>query len=142
MHSERTLKLVLDAISATHANTAYGDTRALDQHHATTLNRFRSRSEICDRDTHEKGAGRLSYRSRLMKSSRERLFSRLFETDEYVTHERWPAYVDRWLDACIASHARITGCAPDALHTARVDSSELIFRYKVAPHMDMRMHGG
>ena len=77
-----------------------------------------------------------------MDLPRERLLSRAFEISEYITHNSWSAHVDHWLDARAASHARITGCAPDMLYTAQVDSSELIFECKLEHEIDMRMHSG
>ena len=84
----------------------------------------------------------LAYRSRLMDLPQERLLSRAFEINEYITHKSWSAHVDQWLNARAASHARITGSIPDAVYTSQIDSSELILRYKLELEIDMRTHSG
>ena len=77
-----------------------------------------------------------------MDLPQERLLSRAFEINEYITHKSWSAHVDQWLNARAASHARITGSIPDAVYTSQIDSSELILRYKSELEIDMRKHNG
>ena len=77
-----------------------------------------------------------------MDMPRERLLSRAFEVNEYITRNSWSTHVDHWLDARAASHARITGCMPDAAYTSQVDSSELILRCKTEHEIGMRAHNG
>ena len=84
----------------------------------------------------------LLYRSRLMDMPRERLLSRTFEVNKYITRNSWSTHVDHWLDAHAASHARFTGCMPDAAYTNQVDSSELILRCKTEHEIGMRAHNG
>ena len=84
----------------------------------------------------------LLYRSRLMDMPRERLLSRAFEINEYITRNSWSTHVDHWLDARAASHARIAGCVPDAAYSNQADPSQLILRCKTEHEIGMRAHQG
>ena len=84
----------------------------------------------------------LAYRSRLMDLPRERLLSRAFEVNEWITQNSWSAHVARWLDARAVRHAHITGHSPDALYITHVDAAELTLRCKVEHEIDMKTHKG